>query len=285
MCHHDRGARQQDDIELPRNRIGRVVGPDGTSIGPDGSRRIRRVPIPYLKTVTDLKPGITVLRASRTSPPLKGSPEVAQFAVCCGDVVRCGRVPEAKLVPQSTNRDSMSAQITHELVCSFSSRTRGRRSPPTARLRRGIEETGPDAFYLTAQTWRESSRLPRRAQRRITSEAVFWSAAAPLRCVSTRAKSIARRSSRAREPGFTPRPRPERRGDTPRRSALSLNHPSQPLPGRLHGQPKQQQPSKEGRCLTLDGVIRANTATGIAATNGRACTTSATGTTTIRATA
>src|SRR5215472_7368462 len=32
-----------------------------------------------------------------------------------GDVVRCDRVPEAKLVPQPTNRDSMSVQITHEL--------------------------------------------------------------------------------------------------------------------------------------------------------------------------
>jgi hypothetical protein len=96
--------------------LGGVVGPDGTSIGPDGGGRIPASPYPVLKTVTDLKPCISVLGASHTSPPLKGSPEVAQFAVCSGDVVRCGRVPEAKLVPQFTNRDSMSAQITHELV-------------------------------------------------------------------------------------------------------------------------------------------------------------------------
>jgi hypothetical protein len=32
----------------------------------------------------------------------------------------------------------------------------------------------------------------------------------------------------------------------------------------------------------LDGVIRANTANAMSATNGRACTTSATGTTTLR---
>jgi hypothetical protein len=96
--------------------LGCVVGPDGTSIGPDGGGRIPASPYPALKTVTDLKPCISVLGASRTSPPLKGSPEVAQFAVCSGDVVRCGRVPEAKLIPQFTNRDSMSTQITHELV-------------------------------------------------------------------------------------------------------------------------------------------------------------------------
>ena len=41
---------------------------------------------------------------------------------------------------------------------------------------------------------------------------------------------------------------------------------------------------KEGRCLTLDGMIRASTASEIAMTNGRACTTTATGTITIRAT-
>jgi hypothetical protein len=43
-------------------------------------------------------------------------------------------------------------------------------------------------------------------------------------------------------------------------------------------------PSKEGRCLTLDEVIRVNTPR-IAATNGPACTASASGTTAIRATA
>ena len=94
----------------------RVVGSDGPSVGPDGGRRIPASSYSVLKTVTDLEPGITVLRASRTSPPLKGSPEVAQFSVCSRDVVRCGCVPEAKLVPQFTNRDSMSVQITHELV-------------------------------------------------------------------------------------------------------------------------------------------------------------------------
>ncbi len=45
---------------------------------------------------------------------------------------------------------------------------------------------------------------------------------------------------------------------------------------RLHGQPKQQHPPKEGRCLTLDGVIHSNTATGTATTGGRARTTSTT---------
>ena len=93
----------------------RVVGSDGPSVGPDGGARIPASSYPVLETVTDLKPGIAILRAGRTSPPLKGSPEVAQFAVCSGDVVRCGRVPEAKLVPQPTNRDSMSVHVTHDL--------------------------------------------------------------------------------------------------------------------------------------------------------------------------
>ena len=93
----------------------RVVGFYGPSVGPDGGGPIPTSSYPVLKTVTDLEPGITILRASRMSPPLKGSPEVAEFAICSGDVVRCGRVLEAKLVPQPTNRDSMSVQITHEL--------------------------------------------------------------------------------------------------------------------------------------------------------------------------
>jgi hypothetical protein len=38
------------------------------------------------------------------------------------------------------------------------------------------------------------------------------------------------------------RPRSERRGGTPRRIGASLNHPSQKLPGRLHGPPKQPAP-------------------------------------------
>jgi hypothetical protein len=52
---------------------------------------------------------------------------------------------------------------------------------------------------------------------------------------------------------LTSRPGPERRGATPRRVGAFLNHPSQPPLGRLHGQPRRQYPSKEGRCLTLDG--------------------------------
>lgn len=66
-------------------------------------------------------------------------------------------------------------------------------------------------------------------------------------------------------------------GDTPRRLGASLNNPSQTLPGRFHGQPQRRCPRTEGRCLTLDGVIRATTASGIAV-SVRACTTSATGT-------
>ena len=118
----------------------------------------------------------------------------------------------------------------------------------------------------------------------ILREAASWSAAGPSRVLSARGPnpSLGRlNGSRARVPT---RPRPERRGDTPRRLGASLNSPSQKLPGRLHGQPKQQHPRKEGRCPTLDGVIRANPATGIATTNARACTTSATATITIRAT-
>ena len=47
----------------------RGVSPDGPSVGPDGGGRIPASSYPVLKTVTDLKPGITVLRASGTSPP------------------------------------------------------------------------------------------------------------------------------------------------------------------------------------------------------------------------
>ena len=85
----------------------RVVGLDGPSVGADGGGRVPASSYPVLKTVTDLKPGIAILRASRTSPPLKRSTEVAQFTVCSSDFVGCGRVPEAKLVLQPTNRDSM----------------------------------------------------------------------------------------------------------------------------------------------------------------------------------
>jgi len=49
----------------------RVVGSDGPSVGADGGARIPASSYPVLKTVTDLKPGIAILRASRTSPPLK----------------------------------------------------------------------------------------------------------------------------------------------------------------------------------------------------------------------
>ncbi len=93
----------------------RVVGSDSPSVGPDGGGRIPARSYPVLKTVTDLKRGIAIVRASRTSPPLKGLPQLAQFAVGSGDVVRCGRVPEAKLALQPTNRHSMSVQIAHEL--------------------------------------------------------------------------------------------------------------------------------------------------------------------------
>jgi hypothetical protein len=93
----------------------RVVGPDSPSVGLDGGGRVATSSYPVLKTVTDLEPCITIVWNGSTSPPLKGSPEVAQFAVRSGDVVRCDRVSEAKLLPQPTNRDSMSVQITHEL--------------------------------------------------------------------------------------------------------------------------------------------------------------------------
>src|SRR5438093_3920932 len=53
---------------------------------------------PRAGAMVGLKPGITILGAGRTSPPLKGSPEVTQFAVCGCDVIRCGWVTEAKLV-------------------------------------------------------------------------------------------------------------------------------------------------------------------------------------------
>jgi len=94
--------------------FGCVVGPDGPSVCLDGRGRIPASSYPVLETVTYFEPGITIFRASRTSPPLKGSPEVAQFAICNGDVVRSGRVPEAKLFLQPTNRVSMPVQITHE---------------------------------------------------------------------------------------------------------------------------------------------------------------------------
>jgi 4-hydroxy-3-methylbut-2-en-1-yl diphosphate synthase IspG/GcpE len=75
--------------------FGCVVRPDGRSVGPDSGGRMAASAYPILETVTDLKPSIPVVRASRTSPPLKGSSEVSQFAVCSGDVVRYGCVPEA----------------------------------------------------------------------------------------------------------------------------------------------------------------------------------------------
>jgi hypothetical protein len=93
----------------------RVAGSDGLSVGSDGAGRIPASSYPVLKTVTDFEPGVAVMRASRTSPPLKGSPEVTQFSIRNGDVVRCGRVPEAKLVPQPANGNSVPVQVTHEL--------------------------------------------------------------------------------------------------------------------------------------------------------------------------
>ena len=70
----------------------------------------------------------------------------------------------------------------------------------------------------------ESGRLPDRLRcgcpRRITFEAVFWSAAAPLRRVSTRAEFTVG-AHQGPEPGFSSRPRPERRGETPRHFGVS----------------------------------------------------------------
>ena len=95
--------------------LGRAVGSYRPSICPHGRRGIPASSYPILKTVADFKPGIAIMRASRTSPPLKSSPEVAEFAVRSCDVVRCGRVSEAKLVPQPANRELLSVQITHDL--------------------------------------------------------------------------------------------------------------------------------------------------------------------------
>jgi hypothetical protein len=97
--------------------LGRARGPYGASVGPDGRGRIPASSYPILKTVTDLKPAIPVLRACCASPPMKGSREVAEFAVRGCDVIRCRCVPEAKLVPQPTNRDAMSVHA-HGPVCS-----------------------------------------------------------------------------------------------------------------------------------------------------------------------
>jgi hypothetical protein len=147
----------------------RVIGRDGPSVGPDGGGRIAASSYPVLKRVTDLEPGITILRASRTSPPLKGSPEVAQFAVCSGDVVRCGRVPEAKLVPQPTNRDSMPVRIAHGLGSGSP-----RPSPRQAADRDLMDPIAPP------QCVRASGRLRCSSPWRITVEAVFWSDCSPV---------------------------------------------------------------------------------------------------------
>ena len=93
----------------------RVVGPDGPSVGSDGGGPIPASSYPVLKTVTDLEAGITILRASRTSPPLIGSPEVAQFAIRSGNVVRSDRVPEAKLVPHPGVRRARSTERVEPL--------------------------------------------------------------------------------------------------------------------------------------------------------------------------
>ena len=75
--------------------------------------------------------------------------------------------------------------------------------------------------------------LSRRAQRRITFGAVFWSAAAPARRVSTRAEFTVRRSSEP-EPGFPSRLRSGCCGLRPGDPRQRLNRPSQFLPGSLH---------------------------------------------------
>src|SRR5947207_2184879 len=46
---------------------------------------------------------------------MKGSTEVAQFAVCGGDIVRCGRVSDAKLARQLQNSKPTSMRIAHVL--------------------------------------------------------------------------------------------------------------------------------------------------------------------------
>ena len=93
----------------------RVVASNCPPVGPDGCGRGTASPYSVLKAVTDLEPCIAIVRASRTAPPLKSSPEVPQFAVCGGDVVRCGRVSETKLVLQLADLESTSTQITHVL--------------------------------------------------------------------------------------------------------------------------------------------------------------------------
>jgi hypothetical protein len=93
--------------------LGGVVRFYGSSVRPDGCGPIAPSSYSVLKAVADLKPGVTVVRPSRTTPPMKGSTKVAQLAVRGRDVVRCGRVPDAKLGLQLPNREPSSMPIMH----------------------------------------------------------------------------------------------------------------------------------------------------------------------------
>ena len=118
---------------------------------------------------------------------------------------------------------------------------------------RARQAQSPGAYGLEADRamdpWRYSpvrrDDLPRHSQRSITSGSSPLVGCGPVASCSHAGRTPTLDRLNGSQPGFT-RPRSERCGATPRRFGASLNHPSQPPPGRLHGQPKQQHPRKEG---------------------------------------
>src|SRR5262249_48623078 len=117
--------------------------------------------------------------------------------------------------------------------------------------------------------------------RRITVEAVFWSAAASL-LVS--ARGLNHGSALITAPCLDSHRGHAFEGPATRPALLALPEP--PLAGTARASSRAKQPHhhKEQRCPTLDGVIDGNTTPAIEATNGRACTIRATGTIAIRGT-
>ena len=93
--------------------IRRVVARDGFAVCPDCSSRITTCSDTVLEAVTNFEPSVTVMRACRSSPPMKGASGVAQFAVCRSYIVRRCRTADAKLAFESPNFETILVRIAH----------------------------------------------------------------------------------------------------------------------------------------------------------------------------
>jgi hypothetical protein len=95
----------------------RVVARNGFAVCPHCSSRVTTCADTILEAITNFEPSVTVMRACRSSPPMKGASRVAQFAVCRSYIVRRCRTADAKLLLESPNFETILVRIAHVIGC------------------------------------------------------------------------------------------------------------------------------------------------------------------------